>query len=195
MRLNRFERWYVNQPLHRLTQRWWEAWPWQRMGADLAGHRVLELGCGQGEGQRILQRHFAAAHVAGIDFDAQQVARARRRNLGRHGLTWTQASACALPYASDSFDSVVAFNVLHHVPNWREAVAESYRVMRPGGALLLHETLRAFLQAPVLRTLMQHPSEDRFNAADLRAELQSQGFEIRGERGVPGCFRWVYAVR
>lgn len=193
MQLNRFERWYVNQPLHRLTQRWWEAWPWQRMGADLQGHSVLEIGCGQGEGQRILQGRFGASRVHGIDLDARQVIRARQRNQGRTGLTWAQASACELPFADHSFDAVVAFNVLHHIPDWRSALSEVARTLRPGGTLLLHETLRAFIQAPGLRRIMAHPIEDRFDAAMLFEELEGQGFQVQAQRGVPGCFAWVYA--
>ena len=193
MQLNRFERLVVNQPLRPWLQAWIEAPPLRRMGGRLDGMCVLELGCGQGEGQRILRRDFGAAAVHGCDLDPRQLARARSRLAPDSNLSWTHANAQQLPYASAGFDAVVSFNALHHVPDWQSALAEAKRVLRPGGRLLLLETLRGFLQAPPMRQLMEHPRENRFDALQLRTELERLGFAIDGTRRIPGCFLWLAA--
>lgn len=193
MLLNRFERAVVNQPLRPWLQRWIEAPPLRRLGGRLDGMRVLDLGCGQGEGQRILRRDFGALEVHGCDLDPRQLQRARARLAPDASLSWVHANAQQLPYASAQFDAVVSFNALHHVPDWQAALAEAKRVLRPGGRLLLLETLRGFLHAPPMRQLMEHPRENRFDATELRTELERLGFMIAGTRRIPGCFLWLAA--
>ena len=194
MRLNRFERFLVNQPLRPWSQRWLEARPWRGLGAQLAGARVLELGCGQGEGQRILRRDFGASQVVGCDLDGRQLQRAQRRCRQDAALSWVQADAQELPFVADSFDAVVSFNALHHVPDWERALAEAQRVLRPGGQLVLLETLRGFLEAPPMRQLMEHPRQGRFDAGQLRRAVLEAGFHLRGSRRIPGCFLWLVAA-
>jgi len=193
MLLNRFERLVVNQPLRPWLQRWIEAPLLRRLGGRLDGMQVLELGCGQGEGQRILRRDFGAAAVHGCDLDPRQLGRARARLAPNSLMSWTHANAQQLPYASLAFDAVVSFNALHHVPDWQTALAEAKRVLRPGGRLLLLETLRGFIQAPPMRQLMQHPRENRFDAGQLCSELDRLGFQLDGTRRIPGCFLWLAA--
>lgn len=163
------------------------------MGGRLDGMQVLELGCGQGEGQRILRRDFGAAEVHGCDLDPRQLQRARSRLAPDAKLSWTRANAQRLPYVTAGFDAVISFNTLHHVPDWQAALGEAKRVLRPGGRLLLLETLRGFLQAPPMRQLMEHPRENRFDARQLRHELDRLGFETDGTRRIPGCFLWLAA--
>jgi SAM-dependent methyltransferase len=111
--------------------------------ADLgAGCRVLDVGCGSG-------RHVAAAYrlqgamVFGVDPCRADLDAARDRlrlhdRLGAHGGgRWSlgAADARALPCADDAFDLVICSEVLEHVREDRQAVAEITRVLRPGGVL------------------------------------------------------------
>jgi SAM-dependent methyltransferase len=94
-----------------------------------AGRDVLEVGCGTG---LILARLQAAARSAeGVDLSPGMLEKARER-----GLTVKEASATALPYPDASFDVVVSFKVLAHVPDITVALAEMARVCRPGGHVL-----------------------------------------------------------
>ena len=52
------------------------------------------------------------------------------------GLVTLQADASALPLPDASFDAVTLISMLHHVPDWRAAMAEARRIVRPGGALV-----------------------------------------------------------
>ncbi len=92
---------------------------------------VLEIGVGTG--RIALPLAAAGVEVLGIDLSApmlgELVARSRVVPVAR-------ADATALPFADDSLGAVIASHVLHLVPEWREAVQECLRVLRPDGVLL-----------------------------------------------------------
>jgi len=145
-----------------------------RTGAD-----VLELGCGIGDVAAFLatERGF---RVVATDADPEQIGLARQRHGGTPGLDLEVADAARLRFAPESFDVVVSQNVFHHVPEWREAVREISRVLRPGGYLLwldltLPSPLRLLLSPLTSWAGVYTAREVReaFRAADL-VERQSR---------------------
>ena len=96
-------------------------------GADHA--RVLEVGCGTGHWLSVLAPY--TRHLVGLDFSAGMLRHARRQ-APASGLV--QGQAGQLPFASASFNLLVCVNALHHFPDPRAFIAESLRVLRPGGA-------------------------------------------------------------
>jgi len=98
--------------------------PWVR------DKEVLEAGCGTG---LVLEGISGIARRAvGVDISAGMLEKARRR-----GLDVVKGSVTDLPFADHSFDTVVSFKVLAHVPDLRRAIAECARVTRPGGTMVL----------------------------------------------------------
>ena len=97
------------------------------------GHHVLDVACGSG----VLTRE-AAAHVSpggsatGLDIDAGMLSVARGLAPDVH---WQQGSAEALPFADASFDAVVSQFGLMFVPDPSRAIAEMWRVLKPGGRM------------------------------------------------------------
>jgi ubiquinone/menaquinone biosynthesis C-methylase UbiE len=194
--LNRFERLLVNQPLRPWMQRWVEARPLRRMGGQLNGGRVLELGCGQGEGARILLRDFGASEVHAFDLDPQQIQRARRRTadlIDSGKLQYWCGDAVRLPVLAGAYQAAFDFNVLHHLPDWRAALHEVARVLQPGGRFYLLETLSRFIDHPMSRRLMKHPRDDRFDTASLEQALQAAGFQVQSKHTLVGSFLWLVA--
>jgi SAM-dependent methyltransferase len=104
---------------------------------NVAGKDVLEIGLGEGsESERLIR---AGARWSGVDLTAESVARVRARLMLRD-LPHTdlrQASVLELPFESGSFDLVFSHGVLHHVPDINQAQREIYRVLRPGGELVI----------------------------------------------------------
>ena len=88
------------------------------------------------------------------------------------------ADAAAIPAPDAAFDAVFDFGVIHHVPNWRAAVAEVRRVLRPGGRFFFEEVTRQALERWAYRTFLQHPTEDRFSGAEFVAELERQRLTV-----------------
>ncbi|MDW8065132.1 MAG: class I SAM-dependent methyltransferase [Anaerolineae bacterium] len=106
------------------------------------GMRVLDVGCGRGE----IVRHCArlGACAIGVDY-AEAAVRLSADLLRRAGglqapAGLAQADAKFLPFASLVFDRVLMFDVVEHLFPWelRLALQEAYRVLKPGGMLVIH---------------------------------------------------------
>jgi SAM-dependent methyltransferase len=97
------------------------------------GDRVLDLGCGTGDLARALAT--AGRRVTGCDISSQMLSAARDRGGCAR---WVQLEPdwLTLPFASASFDVVVAASVLEYVPDPAIVLRESARVLRPGGVVL-----------------------------------------------------------
>ncbi|MGM1065079.1 class I SAM-dependent methyltransferase [Saccharothrix sp. Mg75] len=101
------------------------------------GHRVLDACCGRGLSTALLGRRGCDA--LGVDVQPEQVAEARRRFGDARNTRFEVADVTALPVADASFDRVHCLEAAFHLgPEGRRAfLAESHRVLRPGGRLVL----------------------------------------------------------
>jgi SAM-dependent methyltransferase len=105
------------------------------------GKRVLDLGCGTGYGTAELSRR--AADVTGVDVAFEAVEHARA-NFRQDNITFRQASATVTGLPDAAFDLIVAFEVIEHIPNWRELLAEAKRLLAPGGLFLVSTPNRTY---------------------------------------------------
>lgn len=188
MRMNRAETLLVNSPLRAVVQRTYETHVLRRLGGRLDGGVALEVGCGRGVGLGIILEQFGADRAVGFDLDRDMVRQARHR-LARYGdrVDVSVGDVTAIAAADATYDAVFDFAIVHHVPDWRAAVAEIRRVLRPGGRFYFTEVTRHALQRPTYRLLFDHPEHDRFSGDELIAELESVGLHV-GERHVERFF-------
>jgi SAM-dependent methyltransferase len=82
-----------------------------------------------------------------------------------------------------SYDAVFDFGIIHHVEDWRAALAETARVLRHGGRFFFEEVTATALARPSYRLLFDHPADDRFTAGEFLAECGHHGL-VAGERWV-----------
>jgi ubiquinone/menaquinone biosynthesis C-methylase UbiE len=142
--MNRFENWFCGSFFwRRVTER--QVLPWMLSGHEL-GDNVLELGAGPGATTEELRRR--AAHVTSLEYDHKFAA-----GLGKEfhdtNVGVLRGDAAALPFPDESFSSVIAVLVLHHLKSLEQqerAFAEIHRVLRPGGAFLAMEIGDGWLQ-------------------------------------------------
>ena len=196
MKMNRLETWMMNNPVRRLIQHHWAAPRLIELGGRVDGLHALEIGCGRGEGVRVILERFGAARVTAVDLDEEMIARARQRlppdQLARVELRVGSVAALELPDAS--VDAVFGFGIIHHLPDWRGALDELARVLRPGGRFFSEESFTAFIDHPVWRRLLEHPRHDRFDPEAYRTALEARGFEIMGADIMAGDWTgWVVA--
>ncbi len=106
--------------------------------------RILEIGLGSGIN---LPLYTAQAHeVIGLEPSRAMLERARRLladQPAKPDVSLVQGSAEELPFADNSFDTVVAFLVFCTIPDARRAALEMHRVLRAGGEVLFFEHIRA----------------------------------------------------
>ena len=106
-------------------------------GLAVEGREVLDLGCGLGGASMALVRDYGAGRVLGIDLEAASIERAAAA-VEAAGLSDRIAVKLAepgpLPIPDASFDLVFTKDVICHVPDKAPFFAETFRVLRPGGA-------------------------------------------------------------
>jgi len=123
--------------------------------------------------------HLGAGAVHAFDLNPQMIALARRRlaSRGERVRLWVGDATCIV--AEDAtYDAVVDFGIIHHIPEWRAALAETFRVLKPGGRLWAEEIYKPFIVQPLLRRIFAHPQADRFDRQGFDAGLRGAGFSL-----------------
>jgi ubiquinone/menaquinone biosynthesis C-methylase UbiE len=132
---------------------------------------ILDCGCGTGHNLTLLRQYGAAV---GIDLTASGLGYAHRR--GERAVA--QASAVALPFAAACFDLVTSFDVIYSLQDEAEtmALAEMFRVLRPGGHLVINVAAMDLLTGnhSVLASEVR-----RYSRTSLTQRLDRAGFQIR----------------
>jgi len=101
------------------------------------GESLLDIGCGNGSQTEFFARHIA--RCVGIDLQVSRLA-GFKRELRERGISNTfmiGASADHLPFKDKSFAFVTCFEVLEHVPDESKTLQEIWRILRPGGSLIV----------------------------------------------------------
>jgi demethylmenaquinone methyltransferase/2-methoxy-6-polyprenyl-1,4-benzoquinol methylase len=123
---------------------------WKRIVVDMAGLRpgqqVLDLAGGTGDLTRLMaQRVGRQGRVVLSDINAAMIREGRGRLLD-HGIAgnvgFVQANAEQLPFPDNHFDCITIAFGLRNVTHKQEALAAMYRVLKPGGRLLILEFSR-----------------------------------------------------
>ena len=143
---------------------------------DLAGRRVLDLGCGTGRfAAALAQRHACTAY--GVDPSPAMLAVARARSAA---VTWLDGRAEEIPLADDAVERAFLQTVVHLVEDRPAAFAELRRVAEPEGIVVVHTVDPAgaprFWMADLLPSyaaidVARFPAPDR-----LTHELRAAGF-------------------
>jgi len=187
MLMNTIEYWAMNNPLRAFVQRHYEAPRLMRLARSKAA-KVLEIGCGQGVGAQIICAALAPEQYVGIDLDPRMVHRARTRAGALPNATFAEGDVSNLDFPDDSFDVVVNFAILHHVADWRDALAEVHRTLKVGGEFLFEdlplETWERGIGIPSKR-IADHPYDQTFRKQAFVDELVTLGFTVETHESRP----------
>jgi ubiquinone/menaquinone biosynthesis C-methylase UbiE len=179
MKLNALEFALMNNPIRAASQRSIETPLLIDPPGALAGQRVLEIGCGRGVGVEILLARGAAS-VAGFDLDPEMIALAQKR-LAKYGdrARVFVGDAERIAALDASFDAVVDYGIIHHIPNWPQALREIARVLKPGGTFYFEDLFRGLISAWPARVLFDHPQATQFTGQEFRAGLEAAGLCVK----------------
>ena len=161
------------------------------IGSPLAeGGSLLDAGCGQGKSFRLLNEAFHPARLIGLDADPRSL-ELSRNEAAREGLpVEIMAADCAqiaLPDAS--VDIVFCHQTFHHLVEQERALAEFWRVLKPGGWLLFAESTKAYIDTWVIRWFFRHPMDVQKSADEYLTMLRQQGF-VFGQHHVSLPYLW-----
>lgn len=163
---------------------------------DWQGKAVLDLGCAGGFMAEALDDR--GAQVTGIDPAAEAIEAARTHAKDR-SITYDVGVGEALPYRDGQFDAVVCVDVLEHVSDLSEVLAEVTRVLKPGGMFLFDTINRNFIARlatitiaeDILKLLPRGTHDPRMfiKPSELKAGLEYAGLTVGpltglGPRGV-----------
>jgi ubiquinone/menaquinone biosynthesis C-methylase UbiE len=108
-----------------------------RAAATAGGRDVLDVGCGNGcLMNELLEAFPGGAQFTGIDMCAAEIDAAGRTFAAERRVRFERGRAETLPFGDASFDTVVSHQTLNFFPDPRPAIAEIFRVLRPGGAFV-----------------------------------------------------------
>ena len=190
MLMNSIEYWGMNNPLRGYVQRHYEAPRLKRLSKG-AANSILEIGCGQGAGARIIYDLFSPQRYVGIDLDPRMITRARRRSGALPNATFVEGDVTNLEFPSATFDLVIDFGIIHHVPNWTEALAEVRRTLKPGGEFLFEdlsvETWERGIGIP-FKKIADHPYDEMFRKQEFVDELEALGLDVEVHENSPFSF-------
>ena len=139
--------------------------------------RVLECACGTGAISVAIAP--VCARLVVTDYSEGMLKQARKKLAKHLNVTVEQADITDLRYADDSFDAVVAGNVIHLLPEPGDALKELKRVVRPGGTIIVptYVSLTDGANNPIPRLLSRLGVrfQEHFTPASYRAFFERMG--------------------
>ncbi|MDP3254478.1 MAG: methyltransferase domain-containing protein [Bosea sp. (in: a-proteobacteria)] len=153
----------------------------ERVGA---ADRVLELGCGTG--QTALRLAPSIGHITGTDISSEMIAIANERKAAAAcpNATFMAMDGRSAPWPDQSFDVVLAFNLLHLIQDRPTLFQSVGRILKPGGLFITKTPCLSDMNAvirlaiPLMRLFGKAPSLSFFTANELAGALAASGFSI-----------------
>jgi ubiquinone/menaquinone biosynthesis C-methylase UbiE len=144
----------------------------------------LEIGCGSGYAASQICKYYRPLKLKAMDLDPKMIEMAKSRYHG-FPIEFSVADATSLPYATSQFDAVFEFGVLHHVPDWRKALQEIYRILKPNGIFVAEDLSKDTFETKLGRhgrKHFDHPYQKMFYKHEFIRELKDMHFDIRHDQ-------------
>ena len=168
----------MNSPTRRFLHRYVEFPLLRLLGLKGQDQTILEVGCGTGYGAVLLSRLQPRSYV-GIDLMPEMIALAAKQPGLENAQFMVMDAADMSLFSDQSKDVVVIFDILHHIPEWRQVVRECHRVLKVGGRMFLEEPSATAVRLWDAIFHWDHPKDALFSRSELEAHLREVGFTIR----------------
>ena len=163
---------------------------YQRVGKELRlAYRVLDLGCGACELTKYLSGTYGQK-VTGVDISADSFPKSRNITKNTGHIRCIRKDAARLTFIrNETIDAAIIFWALHEMENSQAILQETYRVLRPGGKILIVEFPRNSLAQKLW-------NENYYTIKKLTGSLREAGFrDIRAKRIEHKQILWVTGFR
>jgi ubiquinone/menaquinone biosynthesis C-methylase UbiE len=145
--------------------------------------RILDVGCGFGHSFAQLAERFKPDLIVATDADPGLVLRAGSASAACScKVELHEENAASMSFADASFDLIFCHQTFHHIVDQEVAMAEFFRVLKPGGVLLFAESTKRYIHSWMIRVFFRHPMDVQKTAEEYIAMIRAAGFELPPER-------------
>ncbi|MBC7917861.1 MAG: class I SAM-dependent methyltransferase, partial [Rhodoferax sp.] len=176
----RFGNWFLRTPTWKISVLNRALADLQRMlppGKTFA--QVLDTGCGFGLSFAELARCFQPERIVAID-PAPGLQERAGANAAACPCTveLRTDNAAQMSFPDATFDMVFCHQTFHHIVAQEEAMAEFFRVLKPGGVLLFAESTKKYIHSLPIRLLFRHPMHVQRTAPEYMEMVRKAGFDL-----------------
>ena len=181
VRESRFGRWFLSTNIwfqYVLSEAFFDLK--QLLKNRLSGtHRILDAGCGQGLAFVLLEQHFQPKTIIGVDIDKEEISLApEAAKRCKCEVKFENSTVCNLNIPDSSIDMIFCHQLIHHISDQSTALEEFYRILVPGGLILIGESCRSFINLFYVGLLFRHPLHVQKTADEYVELIKSIGFKI-----------------
>lgn len=184
MRLSKIEFLAMNNPIRRFVQKHLEFKIFKgylkKHNINLENKVILDAGCGSGYSTQLILDEFNPSKLVAFDYMPEQIRLALKRNLKANFFVGDLTNIIS---PNNTYDAVFIFGVVHHIPEWKKALSEVYRVLKPNGVFLIEELNKTVIN--IANPLgFYHPEEAKFSWQEFKQGLITSGFRILEDRNI-----------
>ena len=164
---------------------------------DFANKTILDLGCGFGF-RTVGIAASGAAFILGIDTDDDRIREANgfARSKGIDNVDFVHMNAEGLAFPDETFDVVVADEMIHHLENLPQVMQEMHRVLKYDGIVIISDHNRLSLPSEIMRSVYFGKDKERvFTAQEVKRYLAQTGFKDIVYRHIIFTIPWAKTPR
>jgi len=142
----------------------------KKFNLDFENLKVLDVGCGFGQGTAAIKKYYNFNQVTGLDYGLDLI---KDAELKFKNVTYIHGTATSLPFEDNSFDIIVNVESLHHYKFTHHYYKEAYRVLKPGGYLLMCDAFGPYFEEYVSEMFFEKIGfylSDKINITPMVAE-------------------------
>ena len=151
---------------------------------------ILDIGSGFGHSLIELDKNFSPSEIISLDVDPELLTRAAANaQQCRAKITFLINNAAQIDLPDNSVDMIFCHQTFHHIIAQEAAIAEFYRVLKPGGSLLFAESCRRYIHSFIIKLLFRHPMSVQKTDNEYLNLIKSAGFEV-DKKQISRPFLW-----